>query len=114
MRPYPYGNFIVEKTMVNKGLSRARVTIAYAFAILSNKWRVSMKSIETYTKHTKLIIKVASLRHNIVSEVNGYDVKILQCVRLTCRIETLLQDLGAIIELHYVPPPYEISTRITL
>nr|CAI5837535.1 unnamed protein product [Callosobruchus analis] len=39
----------------------ARVTIECAFAILSNKWRVSMKSIETFTKHTKLIIKVASL-----------------------------------------------------
>nr|CAI5823105.1 unnamed protein product [Callosobruchus analis] len=33
-----------------------------------------MKSIETYTKHAKLIIKVASLLHNIVvSEVDGND-----------------------------------------
>nr|CAI5870435.1 unnamed protein product [Callosobruchus analis] len=39
-------------------LSRARVTIECAFAILSNRWRVSTKSIETYTKHAKLIIKV--------------------------------------------------------
>nr|CAI5825497.1 unnamed protein product [Callosobruchus analis] len=72
MHPYPSGNSNVEKTIF-KRLSRARVTIECAFAILSNKWRVSMKSIEIYTKRTTLIIKVASLLHNIVSEVNGYD-----------------------------------------
>nr|CAI5833820.1 unnamed protein product [Callosobruchus analis] len=73
MRPYPSGNLNGEKTIFNKRLSRARVTIECAFATLSNTWRVSMKSIETYTKHTQLIIKVASLLHNIVSEDNGYD-----------------------------------------
>nr|CAI5823918.1 unnamed protein product [Callosobruchus analis] len=66
MRPCPSGNLNVEKTIFNKRLSRARVTIECAFAITSNKWRFSMKTIETYTKHTKLIIKVASLLHNIV------------------------------------------------
>nr|CAI5819483.1 unnamed protein product [Callosobruchus analis] len=73
MRPYPSGNLNGEKTIFNKRLSRDRVTTECAFATLSNKWRVSMKSIDTYTKHTKLIIEVASLLHNIVSEVNGYD-----------------------------------------
>nr|CAI5853908.1 unnamed protein product [Callosobruchus analis] len=73
MRSYPSGNLNVEKTIFNKRLSRARVTIECAFAILPNKLPVSMKSIETYTKHTKLIKKEASLLHNIVSEVNGYD-----------------------------------------
>nr|CAI5860662.1 unnamed protein product [Callosobruchus analis] len=63
MLPYPSGSLNVEKTIFNKRLSRARVTIEYAFAILSNNCRVSMKSIETYTKHTKLIIKVANLLH---------------------------------------------------
>nr|CAI5866057.1 unnamed protein product [Callosobruchus analis] len=48
MRSYPSGNLNVEKTIFNKRLSRSRVTIECAFAILSNKWRVSMKSIETY------------------------------------------------------------------
>nr|CAI5854063.1 unnamed protein product [Callosobruchus analis] len=72
MRPYPSGNLNVEKTIFNKRLAIARESIECAFAILSNKWRVSMKSIETYTKHTKLIIKVSSL------------------LRLIWRIETLL------------------------
>nr|CAI5857525.1 unnamed protein product [Callosobruchus analis] len=73
MRPYPSGNFNVEKTVFNKRLSRATKTIECVFAILSNKWRVPMKSIETYTKHAKLIIKVASLLHNAVREVDGND-----------------------------------------
>nr|CAI5842171.1 unnamed protein product [Callosobruchus analis] len=73
MRPYPSGNLDVEKTIFNKRLSRSRVTTECAFAILSNKWRVSMKSIETYTKHAKLIIKVASLLHNIVREIDRND-----------------------------------------
>nr|CAI5865462.1 unnamed protein product [Callosobruchus analis] len=54
MRPYPSSNLTVEKTIITKRLSRARVTIECAFAILSNKWSVSMKSIETYTKTYKV------------------------------------------------------------
>nr|CAI5834427.1 unnamed protein product [Callosobruchus analis] len=68
---YPSGNLNVEKPTFNKRLSRAKVTIDCAFTILSNKWRVSMKSIEIYTKHAKFIIKVASLLHNIVREVDA-------------------------------------------
>nr|CAI5824886.1 unnamed protein product [Callosobruchus analis] len=49
MRPYPSGNSNVEKTIFNKRLSRATVTIEGALAILSNKWRVFMKSIEITT-----------------------------------------------------------------
>nr|CAI5835792.1 unnamed protein product [Callosobruchus analis] len=62
MRPYPSGNLNVEKTIFNKRRSRARVTIECVFSILSNKWRVSMKSTEIYTKLAKLIIKVAIIR----------------------------------------------------
>nr|CAI5837374.1 unnamed protein product [Callosobruchus analis] len=47
MRPYPSGDLNVEKAMFNKRLSRSRVIIECAFAILSNKWRISVKSIET-------------------------------------------------------------------
>nr|CAI5857216.1 unnamed protein product [Callosobruchus analis] len=52
MRPYPSGNLNVEKTIFNKRLSRARVIIECAFAILSNKWNVSKYKVN---------IKVASL-----------------------------------------------------
>nr|CAI5824742.1 unnamed protein product [Callosobruchus analis] len=75
MCPYPSGNLNVGKTIFNKILSRARVTIVCAFAILSSKWRVSMKSLEIYTKHAKLILKAAILLHtrSIVREVDGND-----------------------------------------
>nr|CAI5851597.1 unnamed protein product [Callosobruchus analis] len=39
VRPYPSGNLSVQKTIFNKRLSRARVTIECSFAILSNKCR---------------------------------------------------------------------------
>lgn len=71
MRPYPSSNSNREKTIFNKRLSRARVTIECAFGILSNKWRIFMKCIETNTKHAKLIIKVACLLHNIVRSRDG-------------------------------------------
>nr|CAI5839961.1 unnamed protein product [Callosobruchus analis] len=48
MRPYLSGNLNVEKAILNKRLSRARVTIECALAILSYKWRVSMKSIDLH------------------------------------------------------------------
>lgn len=71
MRPYPSGNLNREKKIFNRRLSRARVTIECAFGILSNKWRIFMKSIETNTKHAKLIIKTACVLHNIIREKEG-------------------------------------------
>nr|CAI5823667.1 unnamed protein product [Callosobruchus analis] len=91
MRHYPSGNLNVERTIFNKRLSRARVTIECALAILSNKCRVSMKFIGILTKHTKLIIKVESLLHNIGREVSGYDDQdFTGFLRLIWRIEALL------------------------
>lgn len=71
MRPYPSGNLTIDKKKFNKRLLRARVTIECTFGILSNKWRIFMKSIETNIKHAKLIIKVACVLHNIVRERDG-------------------------------------------
>lgn len=75
MRPYPSGNLDSEKENFNKRLSRARVTIKCAFGILTNKWRIFMKAIETNTTHAKLIIKVACLLHNIVRQKDGNNDK---------------------------------------
>nr|CAI5859351.1 unnamed protein product [Callosobruchus analis] len=114
MCPYPSGNLNVETTIFNKRLSSARITIECTFAILSNKWRISIKYIETYIKHTKLIIKVASLLHNIVSEVNGYDdqdftgcTTNLENRNSTARSRCNNRASSRV-------PAYEISTRITL
>nr|CAI5867532.1 unnamed protein product [Callosobruchus analis] len=55
-----------------------------------------MKSIETYTKHAKLIIRVASLQHNTVREVDGNDDQDFTGCRTNLENRnsmTLLQDL---------------------
>nr|CAI5867291.1 unnamed protein product [Callosobruchus analis] len=62
MRSYQSGNLNVEKTIFKKRLSRARGTIECAFAILSNKWRVSMKSIET-------LVSISTFRCNLNQKI---------------------------------------------
>lgn len=71
MRPFPSSNLDDSRTIFNKRLSRARVTIEGAYGIMTNKWRIFLKAIETDTKYAKLIIKVGCLLHNIVREKNG-------------------------------------------
>lgn len=71
MRPYPSGGLNAEKRIFNKRLSRARVTIECAFGILTNKFRIFMKSIEANKKHAILIIKASCLLHNIIRERDG-------------------------------------------
>lgn len=71
MRPFPSSNLDHSKRIFNKRLSRARVTIECAYGIMTNKWRIFLKAIETDTKHAKLIIKVGCLLHNIVRERDG-------------------------------------------
>lgn len=71
MRPFPSSNLDDSRRIFNKRLSRARVTIECAYGIMTNKWRVFLKAIETDTTHAKLIIKVGCLLHNIVREKDG-------------------------------------------
>ncbi|XP_074034666.1 uncharacterized protein [Leptinotarsa decemlineata] len=71
MRPFPSSNLDDSRRIFNERLSRARVTIECAYGIMTNKWRVFLKAIETDTKHAKLIIKVGCLLHNIVREKDG-------------------------------------------
>lgn len=77
LRPYASSNLNREKTIFNKRLSRGRVTIEW-FGILSNKWRIFMKSIGTSTKHARLIIKLACLLHSIVRSSDGNSDKNFQ------------------------------------
>lgn len=71
MRPYPGRGIDDKKTTFNKRLSRARHCAECAFGILTNKWRLLLKPLETNLQHTHLIIKVACLLHNIVRERDG-------------------------------------------
>nr|CAI5833277.1 unnamed protein product [Callosobruchus analis] len=74
--PLPSGNLNVEKTIFNKRLSRATVTIECAFAILSNKWRVSLKAIETYTtckvNHKSFAFAAAKIYKEIITTQTAF------------------------------------------
>ncbi|KAA5588275.1 transposase family protein [Pseudomonas aeruginosa] len=61
MRPYPPGGLNAEQIIFDKTLSRASVTIQYAFGILTNKFRIFTKSVQANKKHATLIIKVSCL-----------------------------------------------------
>lgn len=71
MRPYTGRSIDDEKTTFNKRLTRARNCADCALAILVNKWGFLLKPMETNLKHSRLIIKVACLLHNIVRERDG-------------------------------------------
>ncbi|CAH1959450.1 unnamed protein product [Acanthoscelides obtectus] len=71
MRPFPSSTLDDSKRIFNKRLSRAQVTIDCAYGIMTNKWRIFLKPMETDTKHAKLIIKAGCLLHNIVREKDG-------------------------------------------
>lgn len=71
MRPYPDRGIDNEKITFNKCLSKARNCVECAFGILTDKWGLLLKPMETNLKHTRLIIKVACLLHNIVRERDG-------------------------------------------
>ncbi|KAA5790265.1 transposase family protein [Pseudomonas aeruginosa] len=62
MRPYPPGGLNAEQIIFDKTLSRASVTIQYAFGILTNKFRIFTKSVKANKKHAILIIKVSCLK----------------------------------------------------
>ncbi|KPJ00652.1 PREDICTED: uncharacterized protein LOC106123115 isoform X2 [Papilio xuthus] len=71
LRPYPSLKADNGKKTFNGRLLRARGTIDFAFGILTDKWRIFLKSLETNTNHAAQIIKVACLLHNIVRDKDG-------------------------------------------
>ncbi|KPJ19550.1 hypothetical protein RR48_05936, partial [Papilio machaon] len=75
MRPYPSLKLDNERKIFNDRLFRARDTIDVAFGVLTNKWHIFNKSLETNTKHAVLIIKATCLLHNIVVDKDGNNDK---------------------------------------
>ncbi|CAF4891453.1 unnamed protein product [Pieris macdunnoughi] len=71
MRPYPERVLNNERKCFNIRLSTARQTIECAFGILTCKWRILLKPIETNRQNALSIIKAACILHNVIMDLNG-------------------------------------------
>lgn len=71
MRPFPRSNLSNEKTVFNYRLSRARRCIECAFGIMSKKFRLLDKAIETLPQTTDIVIKSICILHNVIIDKEG-------------------------------------------
>ncbi|GFR84360.1 nuclease harbi1-like protein [Elysia marginata] len=60
MKPYSGGDLPLEQECYNKRLSRARKSVKCAFGILTSKWRILNKSVDTNESLVDDIIKSSS------------------------------------------------------
>lgn len=74
MRPFPRVNLTREKKIYNYRLSRARRCIECAFGIMSQKFRILLKPIETNVANAEKIIKACCILHNIIIEMDSSEV----------------------------------------
>lgn len=83
MRPFPRKQYQDnEKTYYNYRLSRARMTIECAFGIVSSKFRILLKSIETTVENADHIVKAICLLHNTIIDLEK-DISIHNVPELT-------------------------------
>lgn len=66
MKPYARNNLTDENELFNKRLSRARKTVECSFGILTMKWRILCKAIETHPDTADAIIKAVCILHNTI------------------------------------------------
>ncbi|CAH2001102.1 unnamed protein product [Acanthoscelides obtectus] len=75
MRPFPYKQTLtdVRKEEYNVRLCRARRVVENAFGILSQKWRIFYRPLETKVDTTILIVRTACVLHNFLRSKSGDD-----------------------------------------
>lgn len=73
MRPFPQRNLNDQKRIFNYRLSRARRSVECSFGMLSCKWRILLKPIETDVKTAVSIVKAVCILHNYILEKEGQD-----------------------------------------
>lgn len=73
MRPYPARNLDNRQRIFNYRLSRARRSVECAFGIMSSKWRILHKCIETNEENAVKIIKAICILHNFVLDNERLD-----------------------------------------
>ena len=71
MKPYGGQNLPPAEDCFNKRLSRSRKTVECAFGILTSKWRLLTKPIETHAELVDRIIKCICVLHNVIFDKEG-------------------------------------------
>ncbi|XP_024085617.1 protein ALP1-like isoform X2 [Cimex lectularius] len=71
MRPFPGTALTEDRRRFNKRLSRSRTVVERAFGIMTNKWRILRKEIETSVQHADHIVHCICVLHNIVIDKDG-------------------------------------------
>ena len=73
LRPYSGKHLDFEKKIFNYRLSRARRCVECAFGILSNKWRILHRPLNTSVNFAEDIVKACCILHNFVRQRDGYN-----------------------------------------
>lgn len=73
LKPYSGTCLPYEQENFNKRLSRCRKTVECAFGILTSKWRLLNKPIETKTELVDSIIKCVCVLHNTIVDREGME-----------------------------------------
>lgn len=77
LRPYSRRDINAENEYFNSRLSRARRCIECAFGIITSKWRLLWKPIETDPDFVDVIVKSICILHNTIIDLEGaYDLNI--------------------------------------
>lgn len=75
LRPYARSNMTYKKKILNYRLSRARRYIESTFGIMSNKFRIFHRPMNTSLENTITIIKACCILHNYIRERDGYKIE---------------------------------------
>ncbi|XP_062556435.1 uncharacterized protein LOC134221259 [Armigeres subalbatus] len=76
IRPYPRNQLTTSLAYFNSRLSRARKCVECAFGIMSSKWRILLKPIETSPKLGDDIVKAICILHNVIIDHEGVSLQL--------------------------------------
>jgi len=75
LRPYARSNLTTKKKIFNYRMSRARRYIESTFGIMSNKFNIFHRPMNTSLPNTITIVKACCVLHNYIRERDGYRVE---------------------------------------
>lgn len=83
LRPYPRSQLDEAKENFNARLSRARKCVECAFGIMTAKWRILWKPIETGLEFSDEIVKAICILHNVVLDHESFETLWEETVELS-------------------------------